>query len=249
MKNPARTAKTMATRNPAISLASRRILGWIVAGGLLASASGADWLVTRSGERIETEDGWQIKGRMVVFTRPGGTLSSIRLSEIDLEASREATAAAETTARPAPTAAPPPRRPARVITTDDIGEGAPGVDGGDLLAERLRLAHTYKDVGLAMGLVNWQDVPEGMRNDIRTRFEWMMERRIRNVRFIAAGPEELEAERALVDDVLYEPNVEVAGKIEVDFIPDPDQSELSLTFRVGTRLGSYFIAAPREVDE
>ncbi len=58
-----------------------------------------------------------------------------------------------------------------------------------------------------------------------------------------------DAPLAEVDGVLYEPNVDVAGKLEVDFYPDPDQERLALTFLVGTRLGSYFIAAPREVPE
>ena len=231
---------------------ARRTLGWIAAFGLCAAAAQADWLVTRAGERIETEGSWQVKGRMVVFTRPGGTLASMRLSEVDLDASREATArAAEAAARPAePAPAPPPRQATRVITTDDVGAGTPGAEGADLLVERLRQAHQFQDVSLAMGLVNWQDAPEGVRTFYQTQFEWMMERRIRSVQFVEATPEEIEeAAQALIDDELYEPNVEVAGTIEVDFFPDPDQSELGLSFQVGTRLGVYFIAAPREVSE
>jgi len=73
--------------------------GCIVGVGL---ASG-DVLVTRDGTRVETEGPWEVRGRLVVFTRPGGTLSSLRLSDIDLEASETATAeaqgAAEETAR------------------------------------------------------------------------------------------------------------------------------------------------------
>lgn len=51
----------------------------------------ADWLVLRDGTRVETEGPWRVEGRSVVFERPGGPLSSLRLSEVDLEASREAT--------------------------------------------------------------------------------------------------------------------------------------------------------------
>ncbi len=218
-----------------------------------AAAAQADWLVTRAGERIETEGGWQVKGRMVVFTQLGGTLSSIRLSEVDLDASREATAgAAEAAARPSEPAPAPaaPRKATRVITTDDVGAGTPGAEGTDLLVERLRQAHRFQDVDLAMGLVNWEDAPEGVRNYFQTQFEWMMERRIRSIQFVEATPEELEAAaQALIDDVAYEPNVQVAGTLEVDFVPDPDQSELGLSFQVGTRLGVYFIAAPREISD
>ncbi len=237
--------KTSATRK-----VTAKVLCWIAAGVLCAAGVGADWLVTRAGERIETEGGWQVKGRMVVFTRPGGTLSSLRLSEVDLDASREATAnAAEAAASPAaPAPATPPRLPARVITTDDVGAGVPGAEGADLLIERLRQAHRFKDVDLAMGLVNWQDAPEGVRTYIQTQFEWLMERRIRGIRFVEATPEEIEQmAQAEIDEVLYAPNVELAGTIEVDLFPDPDQSELALVFQVGTRLGSYFIAAPQEV--
>ncbi len=234
-----------------VSPTSRRTLCCFAVIGMLAVASHADWLVTQDGERIETKGGWQVKGRMVVFTRPEGTLSSLRLSEVDLDASREATIrAAEAASRPAASAPALPRRPARVITTDDVGAGVPGAEGVDLLVERLRQAHRLKDVGLAMGLVNWQDVSDGVRGYVQTQFEWLMERRIRGIRFIEAEPEELEEDlRELQDDVLYEPNVEVAGKIEVDLFPDPDQSVLSLGFQVGTSLGSFFIAAPREVGE
>lgn len=51
----------------------------------------ADWLVTKRGERIETEGPWQVKSRLVVFKRPDGTYASLRLSDVDLEASKELT--------------------------------------------------------------------------------------------------------------------------------------------------------------
>ena len=223
-----------------------------VACWMTAAAASADWLVTRNGERIETQGAWQVKGRMVVFTSAAGTLSSMRTAEVDLDASTEATQQAAAAAA-APIAAEPEepvrkRRSVRVITTEDIGEGVPGAEGTDLLIERLRQAHGYQDVGLAMGLVNWQDVPESMRGDIETQFEWMMERRIRDIRFVPAEPEEASPQQ-VQDGVAYEPNVEVAGKIEVSFVPDPDQDEVLLTFHVGTRLNSYFLAAPRETSD
>jgi hypothetical protein len=59
---------------------------------LLASSGSlvADWLVTRDGQRVETKGAWKIKGKMVVFTLPNGTFSSLRLDSVDLDASREA---------------------------------------------------------------------------------------------------------------------------------------------------------------
>jgi hypothetical protein len=64
---------------------------------LLAAGSGpaaADWLVTREGGRIETRGPWKEKGKLLVFTTADGALSSLRISEVDLEASRKATAEA-----------------------------------------------------------------------------------------------------------------------------------------------------------
>ncbi|MEM7351703.1 MAG: hypothetical protein AAF657_12980 [Acidobacteriota bacterium] len=221
---------------------------WILCAiSLLTPAAQADWLVTKAGERIETQGSWEVRGRAVVFTNSNGILSSLRLSEIDLEASNAATETAGTAAQ-APTRSTAPRQSVRVITTEDIGEGQPGAEGPDRLIERLRLAHQYQDTDLALGLINWQDVPESMRPSIESQFEWMMERRIRNLRFVPADPDD-QALLQVQDDVTYEPNVEVAGKIEIEFIPDPDEAEVRLSFPVGTRLGSYFIAAPRAADE
>ena len=59
---------------------------------LAALPSAADWLVTRDGARVETKGGWEVKGNQVVFTLPNGTLSVLRKSEVDLEASHLVTA-------------------------------------------------------------------------------------------------------------------------------------------------------------
>lgn len=93
----------------------------------------ADWLVTVEGARIETDGPWEVKGRMIVFTRAGGGLSSMRLAEVDLPASDAATAAAvappvEETPQEA---APPPSPPVLVLTNRDVGQAprAPSEDG------------------------------------------------------------------------------------------------------------------------
>jgi len=51
----------------------------------------ADVLVTKEGDRIDTDGPWEVKKNQVVFTTSEGVLSSVRLSEIDLEASELAT--------------------------------------------------------------------------------------------------------------------------------------------------------------
>ncbi len=68
----------------------------LLAGAALATGlsrpAAADWLVTREGARVETHGPWQVKGKLVVFTAPDGTLSSLRASLVDLDASQRATA-------------------------------------------------------------------------------------------------------------------------------------------------------------
>jgi hypothetical protein len=61
---------------------------------LLAPAVSADWLVTKEGARIETKGPWKVKGAVVVFTMPNGTLSSMRVRELDLDQSALVTAEA-----------------------------------------------------------------------------------------------------------------------------------------------------------
>ena len=113
--------------------------------GAVASAR-ADLLVTRDGTAtIETVGTWKVQGRMIVFTLPGGALSTIRADEIDLDRSSVATARAaeqvaaraeESTAKPAPLGepifritdedvAPPPPPP------EEEGEGEGEVEGGN----------------------------------------------------------------------------------------------------------------------
>lgn len=96
---------------------------------LLAAGSGpaaADWLVTREGGRIETRGPWKEKGKLLVFTTADGRLASLRLSEVDLEASRKATAEAaaaaraEAEAKSAPKKAAEPKKEVFSITDKDV---------------------------------------------------------------------------------------------------------------------------------
>ena len=115
---------------------SRRRLGAVAAALLFASGvalpATADWLVTADGQRLETDGPWRVQGKMVVFKRTNGTLASLRLSEVDVEASRKATADA---VRPAPPPPPPPpsKKPVLILTDEDVGhvtpEGEPLVPG------------------------------------------------------------------------------------------------------------------------
>ena len=90
-----------------------------------AAPVAADWLVTQEGDRIETDGPWKVDGRRVVFTLPNGSLSMMRLSEVDLPASEAATA--DALRPPEPVEAEPEveerPEPVLVLTNDDIGEG------------------------------------------------------------------------------------------------------------------------------
>lgn len=108
-----------------------------------ALPAGADWLVTREGGRVETQGTWQVKGKLVVFTQANGSLSSLRLADVDLEASQQATAEAikaEDEAAAVKEAPKPERKKSvRSLTDEDFShsgassakaeDGAKGGDG------------------------------------------------------------------------------------------------------------------------
>lgn len=89
------------------------LLGILAAAG---SPAAGDWLVTRAGGRVETKGLWQVKGKLVVFTQTDGSLASLRLAEVDLEASRKA--ASEATVQKEKTAAPEPPKKKLAVLTD-----------------------------------------------------------------------------------------------------------------------------------
>ncbi|HYG62888.1 MAG TPA: FxLYD domain-containing protein [Thermoanaerobaculia bacterium] len=99
---------------------------------VLPGTVGADWLVTREGARMEIQGHWQVKGKLVVFTRTDGSLASLRLSEVDLEASERATAAAmeaavaaETEEATRQTAPEPEKKKSKFVLTDADFRKAP----------------------------------------------------------------------------------------------------------------------------
>jgi hypothetical protein len=135
-----------------------------------------DWLVTRDGARIETQGQWKIKGRMVIFTQTNGTLSSLRLSEVDLEASAAA-ASEEPEVQPAPPEQEPEKDPVLVLTDADVGhpnlamlealeqEEAEGETGGeaegDAEQEQDQEQEGERTDGAApVRVVSWEDLTE-----------------------------------------------------------------------------------------
>jgi hypothetical protein len=94
-----------------MSRLSLAALGAVLGLSLVVPApSSADWLVTRAGGRVETKGSWKVKGKLVVFTGANGALASLRLADVDLEASKAATQEAKE-AREAAAAQPEPKEP------------------------------------------------------------------------------------------------------------------------------------------
>ena len=92
----------------------------LVASLAAAGSAAGDWLVTTDGASIETAGPWEVKGRLIVFTRSDGQLSSMRASLVDLEASKQLTEQkAAQAAAPPPAPAPPPSKPPVLVLTDD----------------------------------------------------------------------------------------------------------------------------------
>lgn len=95
----------------------------------------ADWLVLRTGERAETRGPWKVKGKLVVFTSAKGNLASLRLADVDLEASERVTAEARAQAEKPPEAPPPPppQKEAHSLTDADFARKPPpaGAEGDE----------------------------------------------------------------------------------------------------------------------
>lgn len=95
-----------------------------ITAGVAAGPAHADWLVTRDGGRVETRGPWKVKGKLVVFTQGDGALSSLRLSEVDLEASRKITEDSKAQAEK-PQAPEAPKKKLAVLTDADFRKAAP----------------------------------------------------------------------------------------------------------------------------
>lgn len=110
---------------------SRKTLSWVVGVALswiVTAPATADILVMKDGAHVQTKGSWNVKGSVVVFTLPNGTLSSVRTREVDLDRSAQATAAQrEEMERDAEENEPPPRRVVREITSETVPLASPKV--------------------------------------------------------------------------------------------------------------------------
>jgi hypothetical protein len=125
--------------------------------GLLAAGGGADQLVLLDGSILETDGPFEVDSNRVLFTLPNGTLGSLPVSEVDLEATRALAAAAAEKAAPAPEAIRP--KAVLVITDADVGhpnlnrvsEQAPSAETADAVA--LEVTSWQENVDLSRGSV------------------------------------------------------------------------------------------------
>lgn len=85
----------------------------------LSGPAAADWLVLQTGEEVETRGEWKVDGRRILYTSTRGTLSSVRLSAVDVDRSRALTQKkVEEAAAPPEVVKEPERGPAILAWTD-----------------------------------------------------------------------------------------------------------------------------------
>lgn len=141
----------------------------VLAALLLAVPAGADWLVTRDGGRVETKGPWQVKGKLVVFTRVAeGQLASLRITDIDWAASERVTAQAAQAkeaqaSEPKSAPAEPPKESRWVFTDSDFKRPVPppAEPAAEPAAEETDAAGRPR---LAVVLEGWErrDHPDGL---------------------------------------------------------------------------------------
>ena len=142
----------------------RRMSRWIPVLLLaVAAPAAADWLVTRSGDEIETAGAWEERGGLVVFTNLDGRLSSLRARDVDLEASRERTDAPPVI-EAEPPAEPAHKGPVLVITDADVRHVASDLASDEPASEALETpsgpqdgSETPESAEGTVEVVSWQD--------------------------------------------------------------------------------------------
>jgi hypothetical protein len=106
----------------------------VLAAGGTAGPAAADWLVTKEGAKVETQGAWTVKGKLVVFKTADGKLSSLRVADVDLDASRNATEEAVAAQAQADAAPEKPaverKKSVRAITDKDVRQAGPAAAPG-----------------------------------------------------------------------------------------------------------------------
>lgn len=92
MSQPARPTRSPVAPGAPLRLAVAALAAAVL---LLPAAAGADWLVTKEGERIQTLGPWKVKRTKVTFTNGYRRPGAIDRELVDFEASERATAEAQ----------------------------------------------------------------------------------------------------------------------------------------------------------
>ncbi|HXO21706.1 MAG TPA: FxLYD domain-containing protein [Thermoanaerobaculia bacterium] len=153
---------------------SRPFLSFLLAAGAALGAlpgrCGADWLLTRDGGRIETRGPFEVKGKLVVFTTKEGSLSSLRLAQVDVEASRRATAEAQLVSEEDLTKQPARRKKSvRSITDKDFAHPVPAADAAPAKPEDAAKPEEAKAKSVPAGTVSvgiWQKIERAEKDGI-----------------------------------------------------------------------------------
>ena len=99
----------------------------LVLSAVATPSADADWIVTNDGASLEIKGGWEVKGSVVTFSLPSGIYSSVRLSDVDLDASKALTKKVAEEAMKKDE--PQPKRKATVIVTDaDVFHPSPELE-------------------------------------------------------------------------------------------------------------------------
>lgn len=92
MPQPARTVRPRSAAAAPVRLATAVLAAAVL---LLPAGAGADWLVTKEGQRIQTLGPWKVKRNKVTFTNGYRRPGAIDRELVDFEASERATAEAQ----------------------------------------------------------------------------------------------------------------------------------------------------------
>ncbi len=127
---------------------------------LLASGAAAEWLVTSDGSRIEIDGPYTVEGKLVTFSLLNGTLGSMPLTAVDLEATK---ALAEKIAEPPVLEEPVKRKAIMVITDADVGHprlpaASPVPAGDDADAEEVEAP--------ALRVTGWREEVDSSRTTV-----------------------------------------------------------------------------------
>ena len=102
----------------------------------------AEILILTDGQRVETRGPWEHKGGLILYTSSAGSLTSIRTSLVDLEATERANSTPEPPQADGAVSAES-NRPAVVITQSDVGDAsAAAVSTAQLMTHLMSLSPT-----------------------------------------------------------------------------------------------------------